>query len=71
MSISRYIVLLMPLVLTAGCATSGPVDDGFDLSQESVNIGKFLGDDVLRVSLETSIEEPEKKQPGEISATVD
>ncbi len=46
----RLIKISIALCLMCGlaaCAVTGPADDGSELSQESVDIGRLLGDDLL------------------------
>lgn len=47
-------------VIVSGCAvTTGPVNDGFELSQESHDIGSFFGDDLLRLKLDRAAKKDE------------
>ncbi len=56
MNIMTKVFLLTFATSLASCAATGPANDGFELSQESVNIGTLLGDDTLKVSVDTPID---------------
>lgn len=55
MKIQSQIALIVLSMLGTGCAiTTGPVNDGFELSQESLDHGKFFGEDLLSLTIEPS-----------------
>ena len=64
MNIQSHIVLVTLCVLGAGCSiTTGPVNDGFELSQESIDHGRFFGEELLGLTVETSELKKHYQQP--------
>ena len=45
MSNKKWLVLFLCTFLPGACAVTGPADDGFDNSQEWVDIGRLLSDE--------------------------
>ncbi len=55
MKLQSLILLAMFSAVASGCAiTTGPVDDGFALSNESLDNGKFFGEELLSLKVDVA-----------------
>lgn len=55
MKLQSLILLAILSVVASGCAvTTGPVNDGFELSNESTDSGKFFGEELLSLKVDAA-----------------
>ncbi len=55
MRLQSLTLLAIVSVVASGCAiTTGPVNDGFELSNESLDNGKFFGEDLLTLEVDAA-----------------
>lgn len=64
MKIKSHIALIALSMLSVGCAiTTGPANDGFELSQESIDNGKFFGEELLSLTIDPDELRKQYQQP--------
>lgn len=65
MDIFKKIGMLAFATTLVSCAATGPANDGFELSQESVDIGSLLGEEALTFRVDSVIDRQDDKLPAE------
>lgn len=55
MKIQTLILLAIVNTVASACSiTTGPVNDGFELSNESIDTGKFFGEELLSLKVDAA-----------------